>query len=526
MNVYGNWTSKLTFSWKRRASYVRSGWWRRLGLVTLFAAWHTLILPLPIQAQSCQYWVAPPPEGNDRFPGTFTQPWATLDHAAANVPDSNCTVWFKDGTYVGDNVLSERLTTPTTFAALHPYKAILQHEGLVVSLNGILNMIFEGFEFRHSGTGPHPYVVKVDRADDIWSENITFRNNIFHDSYNNDLLKIHNGVRFAVVENNIFYNQGVNEQHIDVNSVTDIVIQDNIFFNDFAGSDRPVANDTKHFIVIKDSNENSDGLEGSERISVRRNIFLNWEGAFETFVQVGNDGKPYYEAEDVVVENNLLIGNSLNMIYAAFGVRGVKNVTFTNNTVVGNFPSDKAFAFYASITEQNPQNANILFSNNIWADPTGTMGSDLANNPGTNRFSIGNPEETINMKLDGNLYWNGDEAIPPGTPVSPLVDDKDRIVANPLLNTNHDSIVLPRWNGSTFPSGNRFVRQEFMRLVEQYGKIESNSPAIDQADPAFAPTDDILGHRRTAQPDLGAYEYGGYEHNETVYLPTLIKSTS
>jgi hypothetical protein len=27
--------------------------------------------------------VAPPPAGNDANPGTFAQPWATLDHASA-----------------------------------------------------------------------------------------------------------------------------------------------------------------------------------------------------------------------------------------------------------------------------------------------------------------------------------------------------------------------------------------------------------------------------------------------------------
>ncbi|MCB0190933.1 MAG: right-handed parallel beta-helix repeat-containing protein [Anaerolineae bacterium] len=513
----------MAFDRKQRALYRQFGSWRWIGFMFLVVVGGLLSQPLETQAQNCQYWVAPPPEGNDGFPGTFTQPWATLDYAAENVPDNNCTVWFKNGIYMGENVLSERFTTPTTFAAHQPYKAVLEHNGLVVSLNGILNMIFEGFEFRHSGVGPNPYVVKVDRADDQWSENITFRNNIFHDSFNNDLLKIHNGVRFAIVENNIFYNQGVNEQHMDVNSVTDVKIQDNIFFNDFAGSGRPVANDTKHFIVIKDSNEDSDGLRGSERITVRRNIFLNWEGGFETFLQVGNDGKPYHEAETVVVENNLLIGNSSSMNYAAFGVRGAKDITFANNTIVGDFPSDKAFAFYVSITEQNPENENIFFYNNIWSDPTGTMGSNLTSDPANNRFSLGDPEHTIDIKLDYNLYWNGSEEIPNGTPVSPLVDDPNRIVANPLLNTNHDAVVLPRWDGTIFSSGNRTIRQEFIRLVEEYGKIEPNSPAIDQADPASAPTVDILGHRRLTEPDLGAYEYDGQEDGGAIYLPVVRK---
>ena len=108
-------------------------------------------------------------------------------------------------------------------------------------------------------------------------DSITLRNNIFHDSYNNDLLKIVTGARFVTVEVNVFYNQGPTDEHIDVNSVTDVVIQGNIFFNDFAGSGREgTANHA--FITIKDSDEGIDGLEGSERITVRGNVFLNWEG--------------------------------------------------------------------------------------------------------------------------------------------------------------------------------------------------------------------------------------------------------
>ena len=83
---------------------------------------------------------------------------------------------------------------------------------------------------RHSGPDSGRFVVVADRRNETWSEYVTFRNNIIHDSYNNDLLKIHNGARFFTIEGNIFYNQTASEQHMDVNGVTDVVIQDNIFF--------------------------------------------------------------------------------------------------------------------------------------------------------------------------------------------------------------------------------------------------------------------------------------------------------
>jgi len=464
----------------------------------------SLVPAAPALGQSCQYWVAPPPAGNDGNPGTLSQPWATLDHASASVPDNTCTVWFRDGVYSGTHSLYERFTTTTTFKAINSYRAILQHSGTVLKAFGAKNMIFEGFEFRHSGPGAGALVVQVQKAVD-WSENITFRNNVFHDSYDNDLLKINNGARFVTVENNVFYNQTGSDEHIDVNSVTDITIRDNIFFNDFGGSGRPNGNDTSSFIVIKDSNDNTDGLEGSERITVRRNIFLNWQGSSgSNFVLVGEDGKPYHEAKDVLVENNLMIGNAANDIRAAFGVKGGKNITFRNNTVVGDLPS-LAYALRVNREGLNPVNENIFFHNNIWADPTGTMGAEAGG--GVNEFSDGDPAESTNLVLDKNLYWNGGAAIPPGDLVSPLIHDARRVVGDPSLSTNHAAIILPRWNGSRFVSGNATVRQEFERLVNLYGTIPGTSLAVGAADPALAPADDILGRPRVVGlPDMGAYE--------------------
>jgi hypothetical protein len=307
-----------------------------------------------------------------------------------------------------------------------------------------------------------------------------------------------------------------------VNGVTDIVIQDNIFFNDFAGSGRSDESNTKHFIVVKDSNDSSDGLEGAERITIQRNIFLNWEGDAETFVQIGNDGKPYHEAEMVWVVNNLMIGNSGNMANAAFGVRGAKDVTFANNTIVGDLPA-AAYAFWINITEDNPLNENIAFYNNIWADSTGTMGASGSGD--ANKFATGDAAATTNLVLHNNLYWNGGTAIPAGEPISPTDDDR-RVVADPELETDQSGVVLPRWQGTAFLSGNTTIRQEFERLVDEYGRLPNTSPAIGQADPIFAPEDDILGNFRGGVADMGAFEYDTVTLDEHLYLPLIFQSAA
>jgi hypothetical protein len=456
-----------------------------------------------VRASACEYWVAPAPVGSDAAPGTASEPWATLGHAAAAVPDAGCTVWFLDGSYQGGSVVARRFSTPTVFRAANPYRAVLTNSDTVVHVNGASNVVVEGFELRHVGPGAVGFLVYVDSHDGIPSEAIVLRDNVLHDSYGNDLLKLNEASRFVTIEGNVFSNQGPNEQHIDVNSVTDVVIQDNIFFNDFARSGRTGGPDTKHFIVIKDSNESLDGIVGSERITVRRNVFLNWEGGRETFVKVGNDGKSYHEARDVRVENNLMIGNAPNEVDAVFGIDGARDVLFAHNTVVGDLPAN-SYAFRIGIKRLNPPNENVRFVNNIWSDPTGTMGAGASSS--SNEFSDGDPAATRELTLDNNLYWNGGAAIPPGDLISPLEADARRTVADPGLAVDQGSLVVPSWTGAAFLSGSGSIREEFVRLVESYGRIPADSAAIGKADPSFAPAEDILGLGRDVSPDLGAYE--------------------
>jgi hypothetical protein len=457
--------------------------------------------PFPPE-EDCIYWVSPSPVGNDMNPGTVTQPWASLEHAAASVPDDKCIIWFQDGTYTGDNRIKRRFETYTRFSAVNPYKVVFEHAGPVVSISGGSHLILEGFVFQHSGSDATPLVVQVYRSDDFWSEHIVFRNNIFRDSYNSDLLKIYNGARFVMVSNNLFYNQGASDQHIDINSVTDVTIQDNVFFNDFAASVRPLENDTKHYIVIKDSNEDDDGMLGAERIIVQRNIFLNWQGnPGETFLQVGNDGKPYFEARDVTIQNNLFLGNSPHPIGAAFGVNGAKDVQFINNTISGDLPS-LAYAARISIKDRNPKNENITLCNNIWSDPTGTMGA--IKDEESNDFSNGNSENTLDLLLDHNLYWNGGQVIPDGNLVGPLRDDPHLLIADPQLDSDFTDLILPVWDGAGFPSGNVLIREEFLRLAQKYGLLARRSPALWNGSPTCASGHDIFRSVRGFFPSFGA----------------------
>jgi len=336
--------------------------------------------------------------------------------------------------------------------------------------------------------------------------NITIRDNIIHDSFNNDLLKINNSASVITVEGNMFYNQTGSDEHIDINSVTDVIVQDNVFFNDFEGSGRTNGNNTSSYIVIKDSNGIDDSNLGSDNIRVRRNVFLNWQGSTgSNFVLVGEDGMPYFEAQNVVVENDLMLGNASNVMRSVFGVKGSRDVTFRNNTVVGDLPS-LAFAMRLNTEGQNNPNENINFYNYIWSDHTGTMG---AGSFGGNDFSDTPIGETVSFVLENNLYYNGANPMPQD--INELInytDDPVSVIGDPVM-PSQAGLILPRWdeNAGSFADGSSIIRETFENLVALYGIPGNGSLVIDGADPLNAQFGDILGNFRTdGFPDLGAVE--------------------
>ena len=433
--------------------------------------------------------------------GSATNPWATITHALDSAPDNNSTIEVHPGTYHGRIRIRGNFSNGITVRSQVPYKAKLRHTETVITAYAtalpVAGITIEGFDVAHTEEESGPLVVHLDGNGNNAVRNITLKNNILHDSYNNDILKINNSCSNIVVSGNMFYNQTGSDEHIDINSVSDVIVEDNIFFNDFEGSNRDNENNTSSYIVIKDSNGETDLYYGSRNITVRRNIFLNWQGSTgANFLLAGEDGQGFYEAFDVLVENNLMLGNSDNVMRSAFGVKGCRDITFRNNTVSGNLPS-LAYAMRLNREGSNLANTNIHFYNNAWADQGGTMG-DFSDTPVT---------DTVLFTLLNNLYWNGGAAIPED--LSELInytDDPARLVADPLLPPPL-AITPPRWleNSGTFSGGFSSIRAAFLHFT-LLAKPSENSPLIANADAAFAADDDILGHTRTSPTSIGAYE--------------------
>ncbi len=467
--------------------------------------------------------------------GTNLAPWATITHALDTVTDGSL-ILVKPGTYHGRIRLRGTFPLGVTVRSEIPYQARLRHNDTVItayqSASGVRGITIEGFDIAHSGIGAGALVVHIDGGGNQEVTHLTLQNNILHDSYNNDILKINNATSNIVVQENMFYNQTGSDEHIDINSVDNVVVKGNIFFNDFSGSGRTNNNTTSSFIVIKDSNGSNDIYTGSRNVILAQNIFLNWEGSSgSNFILIGEDGHPYFEGFNITVENNLLLGNATNVMRSPFGVKGGRDIIFRNNTLSGDMPS-MAFAMRLNREGNNPANQNIQFYNNIFSDPTTTMGAENSTRP--NDFSDTPPSDTLSFTLDHNLFWNGGSAIPYNS--SELINythDANRVTTSPQL-LPPSSIFPPRWNQNkgTFADNSQSIEAVFSGLANLYCTLSPGSGAINSGEPNQTPSLDLLGQTRGSAPDIGACEYtssgggggngGGNTGKTGVIAPQLI----
>ena len=435
---------------------------------------------------------------NEQGDGTVQKPWATISYAIDQVSDGDV-IEVGPGTYTGRVQLDQRFNNGITIRSTTPYTARLRYgSGAALICYTCKGVTVEGFDIAHTSNNNDGLVIQIQSTSVIVSD-VTLRNNIIHDSTDNDLLKVNNGARDVLVEGNLFYNQAGSDEHIDINSTIGVTVQDNVFFN--TGSQAV----TSSFIVIKDSNGNSDGVLGNKDTIVRRNIFLNWQGnTGQSFVRAGEDSTKNFEAENVLVENNLMLGNSSRLMRTAFTVQGSRNIRFQFNTVVGDLPS-KSFAARLLAVGQNQPNELIFLRNNIWSDPTGTMGTESFS--GVDLFDAPNGNNA-SVTLDNNLYYNGGATIPVDTSQEVKVsDDANAVFGNPRL-PSQSGLVLPTWTGSQFAGGYASIRDVFVDFAERYGRPAANSAVIDQASAIDAPDHDLLGAPRGNSPDIGAIEVG------------------
>ena len=190
-----------------------------------------------------RYYVAP--RGSDQTgDGSSRRPWATLRHATDSMPDVGAEVIFLDGSY-GPQSLGRAFRKPVIVRAQHPYRARWigsdpRHRVLTIQRGR--RVTISGFEMAGRPGGKGEYLIHITTAE---TSQILLHNNIIHDSYDNDIIKINAGCHHIRFLGNLLYNQPKKgDEHMDINTVHDVMVEDNVFFNDFAASNRPVLNNT------------------------------------------------------------------------------------------------------------------------------------------------------------------------------------------------------------------------------------------------------------------------------------------
>ena len=470
------------------------------------------VVSLQSNANAATYYVSP--TGSDAAgDGSNATPWATVGHAVGvGVPaEGGHTILVRDGVYDGSVYVSRGFPQPVVVRAEHPYRAKLtnisgQNEAIRIYVVGSVNIAFEGFVISNAHatyTCPNGretyFLIHIQDAEDVaLRDNIIFGNNA--PGRCNELLKINRGdagayPRNILVQGNVFYDpaNAAGSDLIDAVRPGEVEIVDNIFFSD------PSIPNSQSFITLKRQVNDPPVAPKSPRFIVARNVFLNWSGhTDQAFVQFGEDGNAELMVTDALVENNLIIGNSAIDMAAPFQFKGSQQIAVRANTIVGDLPGG-SYGFRIGTEGENPPVAGFEIRNNIWSDPTGTMGSRLVNTYGD--------VDNGSILLDHNLFFNGGGSLPTDGDVT-IDTDANRVVGDPLLATNQSSIILPRWNeaSAAFPSGSATIREEFLRLVETYGALGSGSPAMDAADAANMPAVDIRNLPRDGSPDIGAYE--------------------
>src|SRR4051812_31324322 len=130
------------------------------------------------------------PKGSDQSgDGSAARPWASLRHATDVMPDLGAELVFQEGNY-GPQSLGRAFRKPVIVRARNPYRArwsSLNGRHRALHVQGATNVTISGFEIRGQAGAQGEYLVQITSPE---TSSILLHNNIIHDSYDNDIVKI------------------------------------------------------------------------------------------------------------------------------------------------------------------------------------------------------------------------------------------------------------------------------------------------------------------------------------------------
>lgn len=429
---------------------------------------------LPVIANgSPGYYVSP--TGNDQNPGTSNQPWRTIGKAAGSVTPGD-TVYLRTGVYneaVSLNI-SGTEQKPITFRAYPGENPIIDgNNQLPKSYTGLLYVKgdwirISGIEVRNSAYVGIQLHGQHDAADQIYSHHHQ-RTGIW---VQGDYGTVENSRlwRNALINENNKAGNGsaaLTTARDSINGTTDYAILRNntVWENWGIGIDSYESNGT-----IIEGNLVHDNAIGNIYISDATNILCNRNFLYMTpgnityglnanFGILLGDELYTPPSNNITVINNIAYGNNLNLKWhSGDGGSGImKNVLIANNTFVNNMPNNNG---NANLDISNGPHQNVRIMNNIIVQDDSQAIEDIKVDSG--------------ILLSHNLWSKAPHTIVLGT---------GSIVANPMLSRTGSPYNYP------------------------WFKLNSGSPAINDALSLPEVSVDFLGIPRGSLPDLGALEY-------------------
>lgn len=505
---------------------------------TVFVYFLSLKLDSDTYATSSTYYVSP--AGTDNSTCDLANPCDTLKTVLDNFNNIGDTavdsIVFLDGTYIGPNngifmnVYKQVFEEGLIIRAENPYQAKLVNQGRIFRIGGTQNVTIEGFEMYHdnglsscSTSNYTSYIIHIDDvtnddngvtfidghdfgskkgpdtinydsdgkiidfgADgDIFTSNITIRNNIIRSSACEDLIKIQSGGDI-LIEDNIFYDTAIidagtsstAENAIDINSAVNVEVQNNIFFQDYSsvalGTNTTFR--TGPIITVKDSsngvasefasglsgsfphpngytysspanNSNSDSIcdpsgsncdtiPGSNNIQVHSNVFMQHRdydsnGNGDGLITFGAEDKRSYVVLHSAFYNNLIIGSGDANLQQALFTEGTYKLNISHNTFLGEMYA-KAYVLRAGLqgypVPEQFGSDGLIMANNIFDEGSASTATQFIRSVDDTN-GVDTTDSLTNYTIENNIFH-----------------DSDGTINNLLINDSNQSITLNNLN--------------------------------------------------------------------------------
>jgi hypothetical protein len=477
------------------------------------------------------YYVAP--VGSDNDPGTFAQPWRTVQKAADTLQPGDVLL-VRTGTYreqVDINVSGSETLGPVTFANRPGERPVLDATGLVppdtgesglFQIEGRHHVVIRGFEVRNykaTDGGSNQDRVPCGILVRGTAHHIEIRNNVIHDIWNHFADGNAFGIavygdtrtpmqRIVVDGNQVHHCRNGNSETIAINgNVTDFEVTGN----------RVYSNTNIGIVCIGFEGTCPDPTQDRARNGVvARNVVWGCTStanpAYDN--QPGADGIYVDGGTQILVERNLCHQNDIGIELASehFG-RTTDFVTVRNNFVWRNKVGGIFLGGYAA--NKGGAQKNVVRHNTLWRNDTRADGNG----------EICLQHNVYNNTITHNICWAGLQSW---------------MLINPFVTNSGNTIDYNLWFAAAGSSGAQWQWRGVMKtgfgawqtagagdahglfanplLVHPSGPtpnlhLRASSPAVDRGDPSLIPAvteGDIDGQPRLMglRVDLGADEFG------------------